>query len=723
VRQGTWSAERIVDALQDWVRVTGDPPRIYEWVPSSARALVLHNARCRMWEREHPRWPSATTVAEHFGSWSEGLAAAGIAVTSRRPPGTLRERVEGAQRLAAQGMRQAEIAALLEVTPSTVSMYLSASACACGEPVIKSRSSPPRCRGCASRAARRAAWDRDSVLAAYRAWRAETESRPLKVDWCPELPQSEKWHSGFPRWPSAGEVDGVFGRWGELAAAAGDPPTRPRPRWIRERALAALQELADELGRPQRSSDLAGYPGMPSVGTVRKLLGSWEAALSELGAPSYRVVHSDGELIAALQAAQRELGRPPRPSELGGPRAKTLRRRFGSWQAALSAARIEPVPPRRWSRERILDALRAWAQAHGRPPRPSEWRQGDPNGERPSAQVVVRRFGSWALALDAAGLDSQPRVWTRELIIEALREWTRARGHAATISEWSATPPGDAHPNRRIVVNRFGSWKNALHDAGVADRRAARAVEPPARAPSRRIAFTDEEVIAALRRGAESRGRSPRRNEWNGRPRTEPGVRRVLNDFGSWNAGLRAAGLEVAHEMGKWTREAVLDALRADARDRGRAPRRDDWRRAAPARPQVGIVEKLFGFVERWAAGGGARGEPRPGPVDAGDGAGREQITQNPQPILNGVLPGTPTSGLYYDTALSAAPQAMRSVLEIRDVDHILFGCDWPLTELLFLTSGDPQPQLSLTFTEPQREAIEHANALRLLPRLAARLA
>jgi predicted TIM-barrel fold metal-dependent hydrolase len=62
-------------------------------------------------------------------------------------------------------------------------------------------------------------------------------------------------------------------------------------------------------------------------------------------------------------------------------------------------------------------------------------------------------------------------------------------------------------------------------------------------------------------------------------------------------------------------------------------------------------------------------------------------------------------------------------VLEISDVGHILFGCDWPLTELLFLTSGDPQPQLSLTFTEPQREAIEHANALRLLPRLAARLA
>lgn len=602
VPQGTWSAERIVDALQDWVRVTGESPRIYEWVPSSARALGLYNARCQMWEREHPRWPSATTVSKYFGSWADGLGAAGIVVTSRRPPGTLRDRVEGARRLAAQGMRQAEIAALLEVTPATVSTYLSASTCTCGEPVIKSRTRPPRCRRCASRAARPLAWDRESVLAAYRAWQMETGSRPLKVDWSPELPQSEMWHRGFPGVPSAGEVDGVFGRWGLLVASAGDPPARPRPRWTRERVLAALRELADELARVPRSRDLLDYPGMPSLGSLRKLFGSWGAALNELGLEPYRVVQSDGELIAVLRAAQRELGRTPRPSdlELARPRAKTLRRRFGSWEAALREAGIAPLPPRRWPRERIIGALRAWAHAHGRPPRASEWRPGDPNGERPSAQVVVSRFGSWALALKAAGLNSQPRPWTSALIIDALREWTCAHGHAPTVSEWNARSSGDTHPNRRTVVNCFGSWRNALHDAGVAARRSARPVEPPTHPPARRMKFTDAEVIAALRREAESRGRTPRRTEWKGRPRTEPGVRAVLTHFGSWNDGLRAAGLEVTHQTGMWTREDVIDALRVDARDRGRTPRRDDWRRAASARPQAGIVEKLFGS---WNAG------------------------------------------------------------------------------------------------------------------------
>jgi len=602
VPQGTWSSARIVDALQDWVRVTGAPPRIYEWVPSSARALGLYNARCVMWEREHPRWPSATTVSEYFGSWSDGLTAAGFAVISRRPPGTLRERVDGARRLTAQGMRQAEIAALLEVTPSTVSTYLSASTCECGEPVITLRSRPPRCRRCASRAARTPAWDRESVLAAYRDWQAETGNRPLKVDWSPEYPQSEKWHSGFPRWPSAGEVDGVFGRWGLLVASAGDPPARPRPRWTLERALAALQELADELERVPRSSDLLRYPGMPSLGSLRKLFGSWAAAVGELGAAPYRLLQSDRELIGELQAAQRELGRPPRPRDfqLERPRAKTLRRRFGSWEAALEAAGITAVPQLRWTDERILDALRASVQAYGRPPRAGEWRQGDPTGDRPSSQVVLRRFGSWTIALHAAGLSSQPRPWTPKLIIEALREWTGVHGHPPTVGEWNTAPSGDTHPPGRTVVNCFGSWRQALHEAGLADRRPPRATEPSTRATSRRMKFTDDEVIAALRSEAESRGHSPRLSEWKRRPRTGPGVRAVLNHFGSWNAGLRAAGLEVTHEMGKWTQEAVIDALGAHARDRGRTPRRDDWRQAAPTRPQVGIVEKLFGS---WNAG------------------------------------------------------------------------------------------------------------------------
>ncbi|TDO30177.1 putative TIM-barrel fold metal-dependent hydrolase [Kribbella sp. VKM Ac-2527] len=78
--------------------------------------------------------------------------------------------------------------------------------------------------------------------------------------------------------------------------------------------------------------------------------------------------------------------------------------------------------------------------------------------------------------------------------------------------------------------------------------------------------------------------------------------------------------------------------------------------------------------------------------------------------------------GFYYDTALSPSRAAMASVLEVTGLNHIVFGSDWPFSELLFTGSGDPQPQLSETFDPTQRRQIERGNALRELPRLAARL-
>lgn len=94
-----------------------------------------------------------------------------------------------------------------------------------------------------------------------------------------------------------------------------------------------------------------------------------------------------------------------------------------------------------------------------------------------------------------------------------------------------------------------------------------------------------------------------------------------------------------------------------------------------------------------------------------------------PDPVT-GVLPDVSghIRGFYYDTALSPAPSAMKSVLEVTSRDHIVFGSDWPFSALTLRGSGDPQPRLSDTFTDPQRLQIERSNALKQLPRLAALL-
>ena len=73
---------------------------------------------------------------------------------------------------------------------------------------------------------------------------------------------------------------------------------------------------------------------------------------------------------------------------------------------------------------------------------------------------------------------------------------------------------------------------------------------------------------------------------------------------------------------------------------------------------------------------------------------------------------------LYYDTALSATPHALRSLQELVDPSHILFGSDYPF-------APDPLTSVSIKglknydgFDEQALKAIDHGNALKLFPRL-----
>lgn len=63
-----WTPERVIEAMQEWDSIHSKPPRTTDW----------------RWLNEfvdgHRRWPHVQTVVERFGSWNEGLAAAGLRV-------------------------------------------------------------------------------------------------------------------------------------------------------------------------------------------------------------------------------------------------------------------------------------------------------------------------------------------------------------------------------------------------------------------------------------------------------------------------------------------------------------------------------------------------------------------------------------------------------------------------------------------------------------------
>jgi hypothetical protein len=153
----------------------------------------------------------------------------------------------------------------------------------------------------------------------------------------------------------------------------------------------------------------------------------------------------DRENIAyAIDLWHRHHLRPPtaREWQLAGhnhPSCATVRRVYGTWNAAICATGLRPVGAgsrrikdqtvldrsRRWSRPRIVASIRAWASLHGRPPLLDEWRKAAPN--RPCVSTVKRRFGSWNNGITAAGFVPRDR-----------RETLR---HNGLVEPVAATPP------------------------------------------------------------------------------------------------------------------------------------------------------------------------------------------------------------------------------------------------------------------------------------------
>lgn len=70
--------------------------------------------------------------------------------------------------------------------------------------------------------------------------------------------------------------------------------------------------------------------------------------------------------------------------------------------------------------------------------------------------------------------------------------------------------------------------------------------------------------------------------------------------------------------------------------------------------------------------------------------------------------------GFYYDTALSAAPASLSSLLEIVGSDRILFGTDFPFAPPEFITETTSNLEKFKAFSSADLDAITHGNAERL---------
>lgn len=241
-----------------------------------------------------------------------------------------------------------------------------------------------------------------------------------------------------------------------------------------------------------------------------------------------------GTIVAAIKRKFRAV-KTGQPYRFDRELAAAARKRFGSWHEAARRAGIslEDLSNRRqWDRAQVIAEVRRVSQVRETRPIPASSKLRD---------AASRFFGSWPAAVRAAGIDARefskrrrPRTWTAERVLEELRNIARRRKRDPD------SMPGRIHRGLHSAACRyFGSIEGAARRAHV-----------DYKLIHRRQRWSKATVIAEIRRLARRRS---------SKSFVPPSSLRQAGRayFGSWEAAVRAAGIDsVAHRQ-KWKQKAT----------------------------------------------------------------------------------------------------------------------------------------------------------------------
>ncbi|PZR73343.1 MAG: hypothetical protein DLM73_10870 [Chthoniobacterales bacterium] len=271
----------------------------------------------------------------------------------------------------------------------------------------------------------------------------------------------------------------VFGSWGAALAAAGFDPTGGA---ISLWGQASKDDILAEIHSRRRAREAVRFSqvwrekgGQPTARRASQLFGSWNAALRAAGIePEAGQTHwahaSKGEILAEIRRRQ-SAGESLRCSHAAKEKhGRALQNRvsvvFGTWNAALRAAGVEPMkedsPWRKADRAAILRGIRRRHDA-GESLATTKVERTKWGG------VLITRaktfFGSWAGALVAAGVDLPPGLmspWAKADKAAMLAEIRRRKrtGETLSVPALERLMWGTALLKRARVL--FGSWNAAV---------------------------------------------------------------------------------------------------------------------------------------------------------------------------------------------------------------------------------------------------------------------
>lgn len=247
---------------------------------------------------------------------------------------------------------------------------------------------------------------------------------------------------------------------------------------------------------------------------------------------------TDQELIECLKRKASEVGHTPTCKEidddLSMPHSLTYLIRFGSMQKACELTSLTPRIPFRAKRamanamekSHLIAALQLKAETLGHTPSRAECCQ---DSGMPSDYTYIRVFGSWNNAIKEAGLKVyehiKPGTWTQDRIIAALQLKAQELGRKPTMHD---VDKDKSMPATDTVKRVFGSWSNALEQAGFEPKRGRK--------------HENQKLIRLLIAKASEMGVAPSQRAVNQDP-DMPSSSVFKRHFGSWNAAIKAAGL------------------------------------------------------------------------------------------------------------------------------------------------------------------------------------
>lgn len=267
-------------------------------------------------------------------------------------------------------------------------------------------------------------------------------------------------------------LDVFYAVFGDFNTALKSARLRPnyRQEFDRDYLLAELRALRQRVGRPLIQKDVAEARRQGRCSPVchfQRAFGSVPLAIKAAGAGHQKPTRE--ELLKQLRDLQISLGRAPREQDITaayrsghGASLKRFEKEFGTLEKARRAAGIIAGAWRPYTREQLLEQLKALGQKLGRKPTTKEINAGSQRGEIASASAFADHFGSLMAAYREAGFNPRPRRHTEAEVIKQLQRLARRLGRVPRYVDIEAASREGLCASPNTIYRFFGTLENAI---------------------------------------------------------------------------------------------------------------------------------------------------------------------------------------------------------------------------------------------------------------------